>query len=517
MSFPSRIFPVGAAFAGCQVARGRILPFAIGGSPQADAKPSRKWSDRTAWLLLLGALSACSANGGAPTGPDPAISPRATAFLDTLSQRTFAFFWERTDPATGLTPDRWPTPSFSSIAAVGFALTAYPVGVERGYVSRAAARDRVLTTLRFFWNAPMGPEPAGKTGYNGFFYHFLNADGSRFQSVELSTVDTALLLAGALFCQQYFDKSDAAESEIRSLADSLYRRTNWQWASTRPPGIAMGWVPGQGFHNWDWKGYNEAMVVYLLAMGSPTYPIPASSWNVWTANYQWGTYFGQAHLGFAPLFGHQYSHIWYDFKGIQDAPMRAHGIDYFENSRRATIAQRAYATANPNGWTDYSKDIWGLTASDGPLDSTFVVGGRSRLFFTYSARGASFNEVRDDGTLAPTAAAGSIPFAPEIAIPAVVAMRDRYGDDLFGQYGFIDAFNPTLKVNVPLHHGRINPALGWFDKDYLGIDQGPIIAMLENYRTGLVWKYMRKSPYVIKGLRTAGFTGGWLDQAPATP
>jgi hypothetical protein len=481
---------------------------------------------RTRWVplvrlrqLLAGigvaALAACG--GGTPLGPTVPVTPRAQAFLDTLSQRTFSFFWERTDPATGLTPDRWPTPSFSSIAAVGFALTAYPVGVERGYISRDAARDRVLTTLRFFWHAPQGAAPSGMTGYNGFFYHFLNADGSRFQTVELSTVDTALLLAGALFCREYFDRPDAGEAEVRALADSLYRRVDWQWASVRPPGIAMGWTPEQGFHGWDWKGYNEAMIVYVLALGSPTHPVPPTAWNVWSADYKWGTFYGETHLGFAPLFGHQYSHIWLDLRGIQDGPMRAHGSDYFENSRRATISQRAYAMDNPGGWADYGRDIWGLTASDGPLDGTVTIDGRPRLFFTYSARGASFGDVRDDGTLAPTAAAGSIAFAPEIAIPAVVAMRERYGDDLFGQYGFLDAFNPTLKVSVPLHHGRIDPALGWFDTDYLGIDEGPIIAMLENYRTGLVWTWMRKSPYVIRGLRQAGFTGGWLAGAPATP
>ena len=358
---------------------------------------------------------------------------------------------------------------------------------------------------------------SGTNGYNGFFYHFLNADGSRFQTVELSTVDTALLLAGALFCQQYFDRPDAGEAEVRALADSLYRRVDWQWASVRPPGIAMGWTPEQGFHGWDWKGYNEAMIVYVLALGSPTHPVPPTAWNVWSADYKWGTFYGETQLGFAPLFGHQYSHVWLDFKGIQDGPMRSHGSDYFENSRRATISQRAYAIDNPGGWADYGRDIWGLTASDGPLDGTVTIDGRQRLFFTYSARGATFNDVRDDGTLAPTAAAGSIAFAPEIAIPAVVAMRERYGDDLFGQYGFLDAFNPTLKVSAPLHHGRIDPALGWFDTDYLGIDEGPIIAMLENYRTGLVWSYMRKSPYVIRGLRQAGFTGGWLAAAPATP
>jgi hypothetical protein len=465
-------------------------------------------------FLLISLLAGCGGNGGTGTGPDP-VSPRERAFLDTLSQKTFAFFWERTNPANGLTPDRWPTPSFSSIAAVGFALTAYPVGIERGYVTRAQARDRVLTTLKFFRDAPAGTQTSGVTGYKGFFYHFIDMNsGARFQTVELSTVDTALLLAGVLFCREYFDGGDAVETEIRQVADSLYRAVDWQWAQPRPPGIAMGWTPEQGFHNWDWKGYNEAMIVYILALGSPTHPVDSTAWAVWTSPYQWGTFYNQAHLGFAPLFGHQYSHVWIDFRGIRDAYMRGKGIDYFENSRRATVAQRAYAIANPDGWIGYSDSIWGLTASDGPIDDSLTLAGRKRLFFTYSARGAAANEIRDDGTLAPTAAGGSIAFAPEIVIPALLAMRKTYGDPLFGQYGFVDAFNPTFTASVPVPQGHVVSNSGWFDYDYLGIDQGPIIAMLENWRTGLVWKYMRKSPYIIQGLRRAGFSGGWLSQAP---
>jgi hypothetical protein len=195
--------------------------------------------------------------------------------------------------------------------------------------------------------------------------------------------------------------------------------------------------------------------------------------------------------------------------------MRSRGIDYFENSRRATYSQRAYAIANPGAWRDYSGEVWGLTASDGPNDTTVTLDGRKRRFFSYAARGAGADEVRDDGTIAPTAAGGSIPFAPEISIPALIAMRERYGDDLFSTYGFVDAFNPTFRLNVRLKaglsNGRVVPGRGWFDIDYLGIDQGPIIAMIENYRSGLIWKYMRRSPYIVRGLCRAGFTGGWLE------
>jgi hypothetical protein len=444
------------------------------------------------------------------------ISPSTTAFLNDVQHRTFGYFWELTNPANGLTPDRAPTRSFSSVAAVGFALTAYPIGVERGYISRAEAVQRSLTTLRFMYRAPQGPAATGVTGYKGFFYHFLDMEtGLRFEQVELSTIDTALLLAGALFCAEYFDEANSDEASIRAYADSIYRRIDWQWAMNGTSRVTMGWRPESGFIVSDWRGYNEAMLLYVLAIGSPTFPVDPAAWDAWTETYQWGTFYGQAHVGFGPLFGHQYSHTWIDFRGIRDEYMRGRGIDYFENSRRATISQRGYAIANPNDWKGYSASIWGLTASDGPKDTTMVIDGRSRLFWTYTARAATFNEIRDDGTLVPTAAGGSIPFAPEITIPALQAMRERYGDNLYGKYGFLDAFNPTFDVNVRVQHGRVVPGVGWFDTDYLGIDQGPIIAMIENYRSELVWREMREQPSIILGLRRAGFTGGWLDRAPA--
>lgn len=475
-----------------------------------------RWSSGLIPLLSPLVLSCGNDNPAPPPAGDP--GPRAQALIDTLEQRTFAFFWERTDPATGLTPDRWPSPSFSSIAAVGFALTAYPVGVDRGYVSRADAASRTLATLRWFWQAPQGPAATGMSGYQGFFYHFLEMPGgTRFRDVELSTVDTGLLLMGVLFCREYYDGPGATEASIRATADSLYRRVDWVWAQRTPPGVNMGWAPENGNGGWlplDWMGYNEAMLVYLLALGSPTHPVDSTAWSKWAATYQWGTFQGQAHLGFAPLFGHHYTHVWVDFRGIQDSFMRGHGIDYFENSRRATISQRSYAISNPGNWADYGENVWGLSASDGPADATLDYRGSQRKFYTYAARGASFNEVRDDGTIAPTAAAGSIAFAPEIVIPALVEMRERYGDDLFGQYGFLDAFNPSFQFSGTASQGRVVPGKGWFDTDYLGIDQGPIIAMIANYRSDLVWKYMRKSPYIIAGLRRAGFKGGWLDQAP---
>lgn len=467
---------------------------------------------RLGFFVVVG-LAACSANYGTGIRLD---SPRVEAFLDTVQRRTFDWFWDLTPPTTGLTPDRWPTPSFSSIAAVGFALTAYPVGVERGWVTRTEAAERALATLQFFWNAPQDSAGPNVTGYRGFFYHFLDmGTGYRFQTTELSTIDTTLLLAGMLFCQSYFDGGDATETEIRALADSVYFRVEWTWAQARPPAVSMGWRPENGFIEADWLGYNEAMILNILALGSPTHPVDSATWDAWVAPYQWGTFHGQAHVGFGPLFGHQYSHVWIDFRDIRDAYMRGRGIDYFENSRRATLAQRAYAIANPDRWRAYGANIWGLTASDGPGGFTREIDGRTRQFHAYWARGASFTRITDDGTIVPTAAGGSVPFAPEIAIPALLTMRQTYGDHVFSTYGFLDAFNPTLRdPDAPLQHGRVDPVLGWVDGDYLGIDQGPILLMIENYRTGFVWEVMRRNPHIVRGLQAAGFTGGWLDQVP---
>jgi hypothetical protein len=463
--------------------------------------------------VALVALAACNSAGGiTSTVSGPAPDLRYEPFLDTVEVRTFRWFWETTNPKNGLVPDRWPTKSFSSVAAIGFGLTAYVVGVERGYVTRADAVDRVRTTLEFLYHAPQGQDATGVTSYKGFFYHFLDMDtGLRFQKVELSTIDTSLLLAGILVCREYFKGRDPNEAAIRALADSIYTRVDWQWASPKAPIVTMGWHPESNFIPSDWRGYDEAMILYVLALGSPTHPIDPLAWTQWTSTYDWREFYGQSHVNFAPLFGHQYSHLWIDFRGIQDAYMLAHGIDYFENSRRATVAQRSYAMDNPGRFHDYGPSIWGLTASDGPMDTSVTIDGVSRKFQTYSARGAAANEIRDDGTIAPTAVAGSIAFAPELVVPALRAMRAKYGDPLFGQYGFVDAFNPTYhEARIRVSQGRVVEGIGWFDTDYLGIDQGPIIGMIENYRSGLIWKLMREDPYIRLGLLRAGFTGGWL-------
>lgn len=482
-------------------------------------------------LPLLALTAACT---GVPSTAAPAAKlPPLTeaAFSEELTERTFRYFWDTTDTQRCLAPDRWPSNPFSSIAATGFALTAYGIGAERGYVTRAEAALRTRDCLRFYWNAPQGPGAAGATGYKGFFYHFLrNDDGTRYKANELSTVDTSLFLGGALFAQSYYDRDDPVEAEIRDLAEKIYTRVDWTFvqrtntgtdAVNHPGshGITMGWKPEKGFETHDWVGYNEGMLVYILAFGSPTHPVGKDAWGKgWAADLEkdWGSFYGQQHLQFEPMFGHQYSHVWVDFRGIRDEYMRGKGIDYFENSRRATLAQRAYGADNPNKWVGYSADVWGWTASDGPAysEGELIVNGFPRNFNTYMARGVSAIRVVDDGTVAPTAAGGSVAFAPEVTIPSLMAMRNKYGARLYTHYGFKDAFNPSFTFTAAgSRSGEVDPVHGWVANDYLGIDQGPILAMMENHRSGFVWKVMRKNPHIVRGLKRIGFTGGWLDGA----
>ncbi|MBV8379162.1 MAG: hypothetical protein JO369_00160 [Paucibacter sp.] len=429
-----------------------------------------------------------------------------------MERRTFDYFWETT-PANGLAPDRWPSASFCSIAAVGFALTAYLIGVERGFVARAAARDRVLTTLKFFRDAPQGPEPSGRAGYRGFFYHFLDPEtGTRYRDCELSTVDTALLIAGMLACQSFFDGDAREETELRDLVDEIQGRVDWAWAMPRAPLISHGWHPESGFIAWDWRAYDESLIVYLVALASPTRAPGRESYDAWAAGLPdaWGSAWGQTFARFPPLFGHQFTQCWLDLCDMPDAFMRSKGIDYFENSRRATLAQRAYAVANPLGWRGYGADCWGVTASDGPADVKREVDSRLREFHSYAGRGIG-GRTWDDGTLAPYGAGASIVFTPEESARVLLRLRERYGEHLYGRYGFYDAFNASFDFkDVKLDKGRVVPGLGWFDTDHIGIDQGPLLAMLANHRQETVWRATRRNPHLRRALLRAGFEGGWL-------
>ncbi|WP_192183832.1 glucoamylase family protein [Mesorhizobium amorphae] len=420
--------------------------------------------------------------------------------LSNTQRLSFDYFLNEANPANGLVADRNTPGSPASIAAVGLALSAYPVGVERGFMTRAAAVARTLATLRFFWNAPHGPEPDA-TGYNGFYYHFLDMKtGRRVWKCELSTVDTALLLAGMLAAGAYFDGDDEAELEIRRLADALYRRADWRWAQNGGATVTHGWRPEKGFLRYRWQGYDEAVILYVLGLGSPTYPLPPESYAAWLSTYKWKTIYGRELVYAGPLFVHQFSHVWIDFRGIRDAFMRNHGSDYFENSRQATHLQRDYAIRNPKGFSGYGETCWGITASDGPGPTKRQKTVVGRRFYSYLARGAPFGP--DDGTLSPWAAITSLPFAPEIVLPA---LRHFHEIDLHegNPYGFTASFNPTIAAA----DGR---SCGWVSPDHVGINQGPIALMIENYRSDFLWRLMRRVPAIAAGLRRAGFSGGWL-------
>ncbi len=416
------------------------------------------------------------------------------ALLQQLQREAFAYFLHEMNPANGLVKDKSQKDSPASIASVGLSLSAYSVGVERGFIPRARAIERTLAALRFFGNSTQ-ESTAQATGYKGFYYHFLDMQtGTRTWQCELSTIDTALLLAGALLAAAYFDQDTSEEREIRSVAEELYLRADWQWALDDGEAVSHGWKPEQGFLEYRWQGYNEGLLIYVLGLGSPTHPLPAESYDAWTEKFQWKSLLGQEYLYAGPLFIHQLPQVWLDLRGIQDRYMRGKGIDYFENSRRATLVQQQYAIQNPQNFVKYSENCWGITASDGPGNETRVVDGVRRKFFGYTARGVPCD--LDDGTISPWVAVTSLPFAPEIVLPAL-----RHFDHLQLRenmpYGFKASFNPTYTVA-----GKAN---GWESSWHYGLNQGPLVLMIENYRTGLIWKLMQRCPYITEGLRRAGF------------
>ncbi|HET6976501.1 MAG TPA: glucoamylase family protein [Pyrinomonadaceae bacterium] len=431
------------------------------------------------------------------TALDPSLTDEE---LNRLESDTFKYFAAEVNLENGLIPDSTRQGSYSSIAAVGFALTAYPIAVERKYLSRAEAVKRTATTLRFFHDAPHGKEKDA-TGYRGFYYHFLDMKtGRRAGKCEISTIDSTYLLAGALTAACYFNRDTKSELEIRNLVEALYQRADWHWAQNGALTVSHGWRPERGFIRYRWTGYSEALILYVLGLASPTFALPPESYRAWTRPYKWKKLYGQEFLYAGPLFIHHLSHMWIDFRGIQDEYMRRKGSDYFENSRRAIYAQQTYAIRNPKKFAGYDQFRWGITASDGPGPAEQRINGRRVRFFDYKARSIPYGP--DDGTLSPWAVAASLPFAPEIVFPSLRRLNEDY-PEITSHYGFKCSYNPTFQAGKKK---------GWISEGYYGLDQGPIVMMIENYRTEFMWRLMRRCPYIVAGLRRAGFRGGWLDQ-----
>jgi hypothetical protein len=361
--------------------------------------------------------------------------------------------------------------------------------------------ERTLATLRFFWNSAQSAK-SDATGYQGLYYHFLDLDtGRRAWKCELSTVDTAFLLAGMLTAAIYFSSDTVDEQEIRTLADKLYRRANWKWAQNQGVTLTHGWKPETGFIKYRWEGYDEALLLYMLALGSPTYPVSESCYAAWCSTYRWERQYGYDYLYAGSFFTHQLSHMWIDFRGIKDAFMREKGSDYFENSRRATYVQQSYAIDNPLKFVGYGEYCWGITASDGPGPETIKIAGIQRQFFNYLARAVPYGP--DDGTIAPWAVVASLPFAPDIVLPTISHFIHEVELESTNPYGFKASFNATYPDKTQ------NP-FGWVSPWQFGLHQGPIAIMVENYRSGLLWHLIRNCPYIVRGLHLAGFTGGWL-------
>lgn len=436
----------------------------------------------------------------------PITDPQGTDedMLDKLQRETFDYFLNEVNPVTGLVADKTEPGFPASIAVTGMAMTTYIIGIEKKMLSRKNAIERILKILRFFYDSQQGTQ-ANATGYKGFYYHFLKMNnGEREWKCELSTIDTALFIAGALCAASYFKKDNREETEIRDLADKLYRRIDWQWATNNGDTISHGWKPRSGFlpYRWD-DNYSEAMIMYLLALGSPTFPIKPTAYEKWTSTFNITNVYDTNYLYAGPLFIHQFSHMWIDFRGIRDAFNKTAGFDYFENSKRATYIHRQYAIENKLQFENYGKYCWGLTASDGPGEKKLKIDGKQRVFYNYIARGAPYGP--DDGTVSPWAVVASLPFAPEIVIETIRHAIEKLNLKPHRLYGFDANFNPTFPEKTANPHGWVSP---W----RFGLNQGPIVIMIENYHTELTWKTMKQCPYIIKGLQMAGFSEGWLDK-----
>jgi hypothetical protein len=429
-----------------------------------NSKPNQ--FSRRELLRLMGATAGFSAPGLAQLGavaPTSALSPEDDAFLEELEKANFQFFWEQADPQSGLVKDRCHVREtdntiVASIASTGFGLTALCIGQKRGYISFQDARNRVLTTLRFLWKS--------MPNHRGFFYHFANIKtGERIWDSEISSIDTAMLLCGVLTCRQHF-----RHAEITRLAYEIFNRVEWTWLSEDTSLLQHGWAPETGFLPYRWDYYSELMMMYLLGMGSSSHPLPVDAWNAWkriTFEYDGLRYIG----AFAPLFIHQYSHAWFDMRGKRDKY-----ADYFQNSTIATEVHRRFCLELAPEFADYSDDLWGITASDS--EHGYVVwGGPPRTGPI-------------DGTVVPSAPAGSLPFMPQATLRVLKNMKNRYGDHCWSRYGFVNAFNPLKN---------------WYDSDVVGIDTGITMVMAENLRTGFVWETFMRNREAQKGLERAGF------------
>ncbi|MFL6447221.1 MAG: glucoamylase family protein [Bryobacteraceae bacterium] len=421
------------------------------------AQNSKTSFSRREWLGLFMAGAAMAQQ------PASALKPEDDAFLDELERASVLFFWEQANPETGLVKDRChiridDNSIVSSIAATGFGLTALCIGEKRGYIPPAQARQRVLTTLRFLWKA--------MPNHRGFFFHFANINtGERIWDSEVSSIDTAMLICGVLTCRQHF-----RGAEISRLARDIYNRVEWTWLSEDTSLLQHGWAPEAGFLPYRWDFYSELIMMYLLGLGSSSHPLPAEAWKAWkrlTFDYEGLRYIGS----FAPLFIHQYSHAWFDLRNKRDAY-----ADYFENSKIATEVHRRFCIELGKRFPDYSDDLWGITASDSEHG--------------YVAWGGPPEMGPIDGTVVPSAPAGSLPFLPDATLRVLKNMKSRYGDRCWSRYGFVDAFNPLRN---------------WYDGDVVGIDVGITALMAENLRTGFVWNTFMKNREAQVGLERAGF------------
>ena len=426
------------------------------------------------FLLLTLAFVAQSATPGyaVQAAPNTKISrpARNEALLEDLERRSFQYFWEQANPETGLVLDRTRTDgspadenhrNVASIAATGFGLTALCIAAERRWIPSTEARERVRNTLRFFARQALQE--------HGWFYHWLDVKtGERKWKSEVSSIDTALLIAGALTARQYFHD----DAEIVSLATNMYERVDFSWMlNGHPTLLSMGWHPESGFINSRWDDYSEHPILYFLAIGSPTHPITPEAWYSWKRN--WNHYDGYSYLGKTPLFTYQYSHAWIDFRHRRE--VRGEHIDYFENSVKATLAHRLFCINLAQEFPGYGPNVWGISASDS------VKG--------YVAWGGPPRDPAIDGTVVPYAAAGSLMFIPQLALAALRTMREKYGEHVYGKYGFADAFNPNT---------------GWVNGDVIGIDLGITLLSAENARTGAVWKWFMRNPEVARTMELVG-------------